>query len=122
MLESDFLMRYVMRFMEQFTAILLAIIFDKKSENYDTALEKINECRGIAKAKEKLDGDELNDFKRSLRDLDDICVNPVTVPREWGIEHIPNPLRAYYNVAFEEQFLFDNEYRFNQLLEEYLAD
>ncbi|MCL2412296.1 MAG: sodium bicarbonate transporter family protein, partial [Treponema sp.] len=44
MLESDFLMRYVMRFMEQFTAILLAIIFDKKSENYDTALEKINEA------------------------------------------------------------------------------
>jgi hypothetical protein len=35
---------YIMRIIEQFAAILWAIIFNKKAQNYDLALEKINEA------------------------------------------------------------------------------
>ena len=84
-------------------------------------LELISECRGIAKAKEKLSGDDLKEFKKSLSDLDEILVNPVTIPRDWGIEHIPNLLRAYYDNIFEEQFIFYNESVANRHLNEYLS-
>ena len=35
---------YIMRIIEQFAAYLWAIVFNKKAENYDLALEKINEA------------------------------------------------------------------------------
>lgn len=93
----------------------------EKEERLLFALEYINECRGIANAKAKLFGDDLHDFKRSLRDLDDIFVNPVTIPREWGINHIQNPLKAYYLSTIEVPILFCNEVLFERLLAEYLA-
>lgn len=46
-----------------------------KEERLIYALGLINECRGITKAKSKLLGVDLKDFKRSLKDLDDILVN-----------------------------------------------
>ena len=64
------------------------------------ALELVNECRGIAKS--KLRSDDLKDFKRSLNDLDAILVNPVTIPRDWGIDYIPNLLQAYYDARYEQ--------------------
>ena len=35
---------YIMRIIEQFAAFLWAIVFNKKAQNYDIALEKINEA------------------------------------------------------------------------------
>lgn len=93
----------------------------RKKERLIWTLELINECRGIAKAKSKLQTVDMSDFKRSLDDLDVILVNPVTVPREWKIEHIPNLLRAYYNSVTEEQVIPYNERLFEKLLAEYLS-
>jgi len=92
-----------------------------KEERLIYALELINECRGIAKAKSKLLGEDLKDFKRSLKDLDDILVNPVTIPREWGIDYLPNLLRAYFDEIMEEQVMTSREYLFNEYLSELLA-
>jgi len=92
---------------------------DKEERLIDT-LEFINECRGIAKAKAKLLGEALKDFKRSLKDLDDILVNPVTIPRDWGIDYIPNLLWAYYDSIYEEQLITSREFKAEQYLSEYL--
>ena len=85
-------------------------------------LELVKKCRGIAKAKATLSGEKLKVFKRSIKDLEAISVNPVTIPRRWGIKHIPNLMRAYHESLFEEQILFDNEYRTHVYLTEYLAE
>lgn len=92
-----------------------------KKERLIFALETVNECRSIAKAKEKLLGDDLRDFKRSLTDLHNLQINPVTIPREWNIVHIPNPLRAYYDSITEYQIVPHIEILFKDLLEEYLS-
>ena len=86
-----------------------------------SALEFINERRGIVKAKAKLHGEKVDEFKRSLHDLDNIMVNPVTIPREWGIEHITNPFRAYYNNRAEVELVPSIELLFEKLLAEYLS-
>ncbi len=93
-----------------------------KEERLIFALELINECRSIAKAKKKLYGEEVKEFKRSLNDLDAILVNPVTIPREWEIFYIPNPIRAYYNYITEEQLVPKAEVLFDNLLAEYLLE
>jgi hypothetical protein len=93
-----------------------------KEERLIRALELVNECRGIAKAKSKLQGDDLKDFKRSLNDLDDILVNPVTIPRDWNIVHIPNLLRAYYDARYEEHLIPSSEVEARKRLAEYLSN
>jgi len=65
-------------------------------------LDYVSSSRGIAKAKAKLHDKELEDFKRSLRELDDTLVNPVTIPRKWNIERIPNLLKAYNDMLLNE--------------------
>ena len=94
-------------------------------------LDLVKESRGIAKAKVRLErtnlngsgvqSDELKDFKRSLKDLDAIFVNPVTIPRRWGIRHIPHPLRAYYDCIYEERLITRRESVFLELLDDYLS-
>ena len=86
------------------------------------ALEMVSECRGIAKAKSRLYGPDLDDFKRSLNDLDDILVNPVTIPRRWGIQHIPNLFRAYVDSVYEEQLVSGQEYLAGRRIDEILAE
>ena len=41
---------------------------------------------------------DIDDFNRSLRELSEIGINPVTIPREWGIKHIPNLMRVYKQI------------------------
>jgi hypothetical protein len=57
----------------------------------------VKEKRSIYKARHSLHGDKMAvaEFNRSLNELDDINVNPVTIPRDWKINHIPNILRYY---------------------------
>lgn len=93
----------------------------EKEERLIYALEVVSDCRGIANAKSKLHGPDLDDFKRSLKDLDDILVNPVTIPRRWGIKHIPNLLRAYYDSIYEEQLIPRQEYLARQRIDEILS-
>ncbi len=67
------------------------------------ALKRIRDRGGIARAKEGIWGKELEEFRRSLRDLANLGINPVTIPEEWDITYIPNLLDAYYNKLAKEQ-------------------
>lgn len=67
----------------------------KKEARLIMELRRINQFRGIYKVKATLQGEELETFRRTLRDLDYININPVTIPREWHIQRIPNLLNAY---------------------------
>lgn len=67
------------------------------------ALQLVNQCRSLAKAKEIYQGSDLADFKRTLKELNGLNINPVTIPKEWGIKHIPNLLYAYYDKVQQEK-------------------
>ncbi|MDL2232132.1 hypothetical protein LJC63_00945 [Ruminococcaceae bacterium OttesenSCG-928-L11] len=74
------------------------------------ALKLVNQCRGVFRAKNSLTGAELAEFKRSLRDLGEIGVNPVTIPREGNIKYLPNLMSAYLIQAEETQRQFEEYY------------
>ena len=93
-----------------------------KEERILYALELVKEHGGIAKAKAKLNHIELNDFKKSLRDLDEILVNPVTIPRRWKIPYIPNLLYAYRDSLYNEIFILEDEYTARKKIEAILSD
>jgi hypothetical protein len=67
----------------------------KKEARLISVLEQINNRQGIYKAKAALCDAEIDEFNRSLRELAMIDVNPVTVPRDWGIKCIPNLISSY---------------------------
>jgi len=68
-------------------------------------LKLIDQCEGISKAKDILQGKELDDLRRSLRELAQIGINPVLIPDTWGIDHIQNLLDMYYmNLQNESPF------------------
>lgn len=91
-----------------------------KEERMIEVLESVNESHGIAKAKSKLRENEFRRFNKTLKELDDILVNPVTIPRRWDIKHIPNLLRAYYDSIYEEQLVSYQEYAAMKRIEEVL--
>lgn len=68
-----------------------------KEERLLDALKQVSLHRGIAKAKSHLQGKELDDLKRSMKELSEIGVNPVTIPRGRGIQFLPNLLNVYLN-------------------------
>lgn len=70
----------------------------KEKRLLDTLYE-VNRCRSLAMAKVKPQGSVLEAIKRSQKDLADIGINPVTIPREWGIKHIPNLLHTFYDIS-----------------------
>ena len=53
-----------------------------------SALKYVSQCRSIAKAKASYQGNELLAFKQTLKELADLNINPVTIPREWKITQI----------------------------------
>lgn len=67
----------------------------QKSDRLISVLQEVSQCRSLAKAKAKYQGDDLAAFKLTLKDLSDIRINPVTIPKEWDVAHIPNLMRAY---------------------------
>jgi hypothetical protein len=75
----------------------------KREARLIAALSFTSSSEGIFKAKAKLNGDDLEDYRRSLRELETLGINPVTIPRKWGISHIPNLLDAYYSEVAGEQ-------------------
>jgi len=62
----------------------------KKETRLIKALQYVNLCRGISKAKDKLPSDELIIFNRALRELVSLDINPVTIPKDWGMKYINN--------------------------------
>ena len=67
----------------------------EKEERLITALKWVNQCRGIAKSKDGLNIKGLSLLHQSLRELEFIGVNPATIPKSFGIKHIPNLLDSY---------------------------
>lgn len=85
-------------------------------------LKLISDCEGIAKAKATLQGKRLEDFRKSLRDLTGIGINPVTIPKDWNIEHIPNLLDNYFAKKAEERAKEKEEQVNRQMLADYIKD
>lgn len=92
-----------------------------KEERMIWTLEQIKKYHGIANTKSKLYGPDLDDFKRSIKDLNGIGVNPVTIPRRWKIAHIPNLVRAYDDSIYEEELVPKQEYIARQHIDDFLA-
>lgn len=75
----------------------------QKEKRLMDALVLVNCCRSLAKAKENLHSSELEAFKRTLKELSGLNINPVTIPKEWGYRYIPNLLYTYYDKAQKEK-------------------
>ena len=84
-----------------------------------SALKLIKDRQGIANVKAALKGKDEEDFRRSLRELADLRINPVTIPKEWNIKFIPNLLEAYYNKISVEQAKERQEQVDLELLKDY---
>ncbi len=78
------------------------------------ALQLVNKCRSIASAKESLQGHDLEVFNGTLKELSYQGINPVTIPKERGVKHIPNLLYVYYDKVSEEKS--------NRQMKEFLAE
>ncbi len=97
--------------------------FSKKKEaRLIMELRRINQFRGIYKVRATLQGEELEMFRRTLRDLSEINVNPVTIPREWNITRIPNLLDAYDRRVEAELYKRQQEEISHQILKDYLKN
>lgn len=94
--------------------------FSKKKEaRLIMELRRINQFRGIYKVRATLQGEELETFRRTLRDFDYININPVTIPREWNIQRIPNLLNAYDRRVEDELYKKQQEEIDLQILKDY---
>lgn len=91
----------------------------QKEERLIKALKLVNDCRSVARAKAAYQGSDLDAFKRTLNDLSSLRINPVTIPRDWGIKHIPNLLYAYFDKVTEEKQKADIEKFQMECLKEY---
>ena len=69
----------------------------QKRERLVKALQVVNKCRSVSKAKELYQDKELEYFKRTLKYLSSLGINPVTIPQSWGIQKIPNLLDNFFN-------------------------
>lgn len=87
----------------------------KVKDRLSDALNLVNRCRSISKARALLQEKDLEVFKRSLKELSGMNINPVTIPREWKIAYIPNLFNTYLNKIAIEKFK-------EQALNEYIKD
>ena len=92
---------------------------EKKEVRLIKELRRINQFRGIHKVRSTLQGEEQELFRRTLRDLDEININPVTIPREWNIQRIPNLLNAYDRRIEDELYKKQQEEIGLQILKDY---
>lgn len=75
----------------------------QKEKRLIDALHFVNQCRSLAKAKAAYKGSDLAAFKHTLKELRSLGINPVTIPKDWGVKHIPNLLYTYYDKINEER-------------------
>ena len=76
----------------------------QKAERLLNVLREVSQCRSLAEAKAKHQDSDLAAFKRTVKDLADIGINPVTIPREWSIKHIPNLLHTFLDMDHAREF------------------
>jgi hypothetical protein len=93
-----------------------------KTDRLIAVLELVNKCRGIHKARAKLDDDvkiaresddmdalsiammKVSSFVYSLRELNVMGINPVTIPHEDGVPFIPNLLKVFDEKTESKKF------------------
>jgi len=92
----------------------------QKEKRLIDALRFVNNCRGLAEAKTAYKNHGLEKFKRTLKDLSSLGINPVTIPKWWGIKHIPNLLYTYYDKIQEEKSKKEMEKFKMECLNEYI--
>lgn len=99
-----------------------------QSHNFNTQKEKrlidalkfVNECHSLVDAKSTYQGDDLKAFKRTLSDLSNLGINPVTIPKNWGIKHLPNLLYAYSDKVHDERLKKENDEFWAKELHKYI--
>lgn len=67
----------------------------QKEDHLIQTLKYVSQCRSLAKAKASCPIEKIGAFIRTQKELETLNINPVTIPREWHIEYIPNLLRSY---------------------------
>jgi hypothetical protein len=76
--------------------IIMKKRFNKnKEDRLIHALELVSKSHSVYKVKSRLYGTELDKFKTTLKDLGDIGINPVTIPRGCSVTYAPNLLTAH---------------------------
>lgn len=48
-------------------------------------------------------------FNKALRELDEILISPITIPRRWNIAYLPNIIRLYNRVNGVDKALTEND-------------
>jgi hypothetical protein len=88
-----------------------------KEERLIDALNLISQQRSVHGAKEALrhEGGDLTRFNQALHELANAGINPVTIPKSFGIRHIPNPLEAFFSMERVGQSSLER-------LEDYITD
>lgn len=78
---------------------------EKKERRLIDVLELINDHRGVTKARDYISnrGGDMSLFSRSLRELSASGVNPVTIPKNYGVKYIPNLLDTFYQLSSFER-------------------
>lgn len=76
----------------------------QKENRLIDALNFVNDCKTLSDAKSEYKGEDLKAFKRTLSDLSNLGINPVTIPKNWGIKLIPNLLYAYFDKVSDESW------------------
>ncbi|MEA4835815.1 MAG: hypothetical protein VB133_11840 [Anaeromusa sp.] len=92
----------------------------KVKDRLISVLGLVNCCRSISKARASLQGKEEKKFGRSLKELAGMGINPVTIPREWGIQHIPNLFETYINKLSYERITDQIEQWDHNILKDYI--
>lgn len=100
---------------------------DKEERLLDT-IDLVKDFNGIANAKKYLIYNKLKDeadialknFNKSLRELDDLLINPVTIPRRWNMVWLPNLIWTYGHACCYEVILYHTEARALQHIQQFL--
>ena len=93
----------------------------KEKRLIDT-LRLVNQCRSVPKANEYAVNTNMDSFKQTLKELSNLGINPVTIPKDWRIKHIPNLLNTYFNKVEDEKQKELMEKWQQECLEEYVGE
>lgn len=84
----------------------------QKEQRLIEALQLVNQCRGVSKAMATLQEGERDAFKRTLRDLSGVRINPVTIPKQRKIKRIRHLLYSYNTMLDAERCIDSHSYEY----------
>lgn len=89
----------------------------QKEQRLVEALQLVSQCRSVSKAMAALQEGDRDAFKRTLKDLSGLRINPVTVPKQRGIKYIQHLLYSYITMLDAEKCMdgYRSEYTCSRL-------